>query len=78
MQLSPLVALLVAVMLRAGAGWGGCIVALLKDTDAIAFIAQLRDGYYRKALAAGQLDDSRLAAAIFMTKPSHGASCIRC
>ncbi|KAL0953236.1 hypothetical protein HGRIS_004489 [Hohenbuehelia grisea] len=52
-----------------GAGWGGCTVSLVAESDVDGFIAKLREAYkpYR------ELDDERLGEAIFATKPSSGA-----
>ena len=53
-----------------GAGWGGCIVALVHQQAAADFIESLKTAYYGDlGLGRDQLD-----TAIFVTKPGQGAS----
>jgi len=53
-----------------GAGWGGCMVALVPEDKLASFIPNILDNYYKPL----NLDQSRVASAIFATKPGAGAS----
>jgi len=53
-----------------GAGWGGCIVALVHQDAAAAFIESLKTAYYGSM----GLDREQLSSAIFITRPGQGAS----
>ena len=53
-----------------GAGWGGCIVALVPTSSVEDFISGLVREYYSNLPAAEGKDQSEY---IFPTKPGHGA-----
>eukprot|EP00092_Neocalanus_flemingeri_P030622 GFUD01033250.1.p1 GENE.GFUD01033250.1~~GFUD01033250.1.p1 ORF type:complete len:462 (+),score=155.08 GFUD01033250.1:419-1804(+) len=53
-----------------GAGWGGCIVALVEEKSAAKFIENLKTAYYEPM----QLGTEELNSAIFVTRPGQGAS----
>jgi len=53
-----------------GAGWGGCIVALVQAENAQDFIKKIKAAYYDPMGVAGDTLDN----ALFVTKPSQGAS----
>merc|ERR1712154_426293 len=53
-----------------GAGWGGCIVALVNQGAADDFIESLKTAYYGDM----GLEREKLDSAIFVTKPGQGAS----
>jgi len=53
-----------------GAGWGGCIVALVQQEAAEDFIESMKTAYY----GARGLSKEQLDSAIFVTKPGQGAS----
>jgi galactokinase len=53
-----------------GAGWGGCTVSLVTESQVPAFIASIRRAY---APYEG-LDDIKLRDVIFSTKPGGGAA----
>ncbi|KAF6266742.1 hypothetical protein COO60DRAFT_11231 [Scenedesmus sp. NREL 46B-D3] len=57
----------------AGAGWGGCVVALVPAADAPAFMLRVRQAFYEPALAAGKLSREQLQACLFVTAPAGGA-----
>ena len=69
-----------------GAGWGGCMVALVAEAGAEAFISAVRAEYYGDIKGAaedikgaaedikGAAEAKRLDSAIFVTKPGPGAS----
>jgi len=52
-----------------GAGWGGCTVSLVSETEVEAFIAKIKNSYgpYKG------LEGEKLHEVIFATKPSSGA-----
>ena len=50
-----------------GAGWGGCAVSLVANSDIEAFLGKLREGYYKDK------DDDLLASSLFATQPGPGA-----
>ena len=52
-----------------GAGWGGCMVALIREAEAGALIQALRADYYGDTG-----DTARLDSAIFVTRPGAGAA----
>jgi galactokinase len=60
-------------MLAAGAGWGGCVVALLPAAEATAFMQQVQQQFYEPAVAAGRLAREQLQSCLFMTVPAGGA-----
>jgi galactokinase len=53
-----------------GAGWGGCIVALVLTTEVDSFIRGLESDYYSNLSAAQGKDRSEY---LFPTKPGSGA-----
>jgi len=53
-----------------GAGWGGCIVALVQQEAAADFIESLKTAYYGSL----GLDAAKLNTTVFVTKPGQGAS----
>lgn len=59
-----------------GAGWGGCIVALVPADETESFVQKLKAGYapYK------DLEGEKLREAVFASKPSSGASgeCFYC
>lgn len=52
-----------------GAGWGGCTVSLVSETNVHSFIQKLKEAYtpYRA------MDDDQLREVVFATKPGGGA-----
>jgi galactokinase len=58
-----------------GAGWGGCIVALVPLSKVDAFIAGIKEDYYQNLEAAKGKD---LNGFIFKTGPGAGAYIIDC
>jgi N-acetylgalactosamine kinase len=57
-----------------GAGWGGCMVALVKEGDVGPYIQALKDRFFQKRVASGELDASDLDSVVFATGPCPGAS----
>lgn len=58
---------------HAGAGWGGCIVALVREEQVQAFVEQLRQQYYLPRVQAGRLQAEEVEACCFMSTPAAGA-----
>ena len=54
-----------------GAGWGGCMVALMTDSQADDYIRHLTENYYGKLAGAEEID---LKSVIFKTEPGSGAA----
>ncbi|KAG2487013.1 hypothetical protein HYH03_014383 [Edaphochlamys debaryana] len=59
-----------------GAGWGGCMVSLVKDEQVDAFLDEMRDKYYKARIDSGSLPEAELGEVLFATKPSNGAAFI--
>jgi galactokinase len=58
----------------AGAGWGGCIIALVPEDKVAAFRQQLMDLYYCPLVGKGAVSAHDLALCVFDSSPSAGAS----
>jgi galactokinase len=56
-------------MSYAGAGWGGCTVSLVAETEVESFITKIKNAYGPYA----GLEGEKLHEVIFATKPSSGA-----
>ncbi|XP_063241053.1 N-acetylgalactosamine kinase [Bacillus rossius redtenbacheri] len=56
-----------------GAGWGGCVVALTTTSTADAYIAMLKEKFYKGHPSVGNRD---LDSLVFATEPSGGAEVI--
>ena len=57
-----------------GAGWGGCMVALVKEADVGPYIQALKDRFFQKHVASGELDATDLDSVVFASGPCPGAS----
>ncbi|XP_059645858.1 galactokinase-like isoform X1 [Cornus florida] len=57
-----------------GAGWGGCAVALVKDSSVPQFILDLKDQFYQSRIEKGVISKFDLGLYIFASKPSNGAA----
>merc|ERR1719443_701908 len=57
-----------------GAGWGGCMVALVKEADVGPYIQALKDRFFQKRVASGELDATDLDSVVFASGPCPGAS----
>ena len=53
-----------------GAGWGGCVVALVADDNIERFMSTVRRRYYNNI---EDMNDAKFATAVFVTKPGAGA-----
>jgi len=56
-----------------GAGWGGCIVALVQDSRVEAFKQQLVQQYYQPLVSKGVIMEQELPQCLFATSPAAGA-----
>ncbi|EFJ30960.1 hypothetical protein SELMODRAFT_144964 [Selaginella moellendorffii] len=59
-----------------GAGWGGCVVALVHEASVPAFILSLKEGFYNSRIQKGIVKPESLGLYVFASKPSSGAAVI--
>lgn len=59
-----------------GAGWGGCVVALVRETEVAPFLASVRSAFFapRASAAVGDNPGFAIDDVLFATKPSAGAA----
>lgn len=57
-----------------GAGWGGCAVALVKDSIVPQFILNLKERFYQSRIHRGVINNNDLGLYVFASKPSSGAA----
>nr|AZQ20737.1 putative galactokinase protein [Rosa hybrid cultivar] len=57
-----------------GAGWGGCAVALVKDSIVPQFILNLKERFYQSRIRRGVINNNDLGLYVFASKPSSGAA----
>ncbi|KAM1723392.1 hypothetical protein COP2_022277 [Malus domestica] len=57
-----------------GAGWGGCAVALVKDSIVPQFILNLKERFYQSRIDRGVINNNDLGLYVFASKPSSGAA----
>ncbi|CAA7017070.1 unnamed protein product [Microthlaspi erraticum] len=57
-----------------GAGWGGCAVALVKESGVSQFIAAVKEKYYKKRVEKGVVKEEDMELYLFASKPSSGAA----
>ncbi|KQK12302.1 hypothetical protein BRADI_1g02810v3 [Brachypodium distachyon] len=60
-----------------GAGWGGCAVALVKESIVPQFILSLKEKYYKSRIDRGVVKQSELGLYVFASKPSSGAAILK-
>ncbi|MFQ6655351.1 hypothetical protein Gotur_025945 [Gossypium turneri] len=60
-----------------GAGWGGCTVALVKESIVPQFIAKLTEQFYKSRIDKGMINKNDLSLYVFASKPSSGAAIIK-
>lgn len=60
-----------------GAGWGGCVVALVKEEEVDSFISALKETYYKPLLERGKIKEEDLDLYVFASKPSAGAAVLK-
>ncbi|GFH30822.1 uncharacterized protein HaLaN_29744 [Haematococcus lacustris] len=64
-------------MEQPGAGWGGCTVSLVKESDVDAFMAAVRERYYASRIASGVVSEADMDKMFFASKPSSGAAVLK-
>ncbi|PIA60990.1 hypothetical protein AQUCO_00300482v1 [Aquilegia coerulea] len=57
-----------------GAGWGGCAVALVKESIVPQFILNLKEKYYHSRIEKGTIKGNEIGLYLFASKPSSGAA----
>ncbi|KAL5785011.1 hypothetical protein ACOSQ2_007403 [Xanthoceras sorbifolium] len=57
-----------------GAGWGGCAVALVKESIVPQFIINLKEKFYQSRIDKGVINKNDLGLYFFASKPSSGAA----
>ncbi|KAJ8528886.1 hypothetical protein K7X08_030626 [Anisodus acutangulus] len=57
-----------------GAGWGGCAVALVKESLVPQFILNLKEQFYQSRIDKGTISKNDLGLYIFASNPSSGAA----
>ncbi|XP_030539890.1 galactokinase [Rhodamnia argentea] len=57
-----------------GAGWGGCAVALVKESIVPQFILNLKERFYQSRIDRGVINKNDLGLYLFASKPSSGAA----
>ncbi|ESR32589.1 hypothetical protein CICLE_v10004815mg [Citrus x clementina] len=57
-----------------GAGWGGCAVALVKESIVPQFILNLKEQFYQSRINQGVINKNDLGLYVFASKPSSGAA----
>ncbi|KAH0933918.1 hypothetical protein HID58_011035, partial [Brassica napus] len=55
-----------------GAGWGGCAVALVKESGVSQFISVVKEKYYKKRIEKGVVKEEDMELYLFASKPSSG------
>ncbi|XP_068659747.1 galactokinase-like [Aristolochia californica] len=61
-----------------GAGWGGCAVALVKESLVPQFIMNLKESYYQARIEKGIINKNDIGLYVFASKPSSGAAILKC
>lgn len=57
-----------------GAGWGGCAVALVKESIVPRFILNLKEQFYQSRIEKRVIEKNELGLYVFASKPSSGAA----
>ncbi|CAI5473753.1 unnamed protein product [Closterium sp. Yama58-4] len=60
-----------------GAGWGGCVVALVHAHETDSFLAHLKEDFYAPKIAAGTITAADLPNCVFASHPAAGAALLR-
>lgn len=60
-----------------GAGWGGCAVALVKESIVPQFILNLKEKFFQSRIDRGVIKKNDLGLYVFASKPSSGAAIFR-
>ncbi|CAN6809582.1 unnamed protein product [Brassica oleracea] len=57
-----------------GAGWGGCAVALVKESGVSQFLSVVKEKYYKKRIEKEVVKEEDMELYLFASKPSSGAA----
>ncbi|XP_019181234.1 PREDICTED: galactokinase [Ipomoea nil] len=60
-----------------GAGWGGCAVALVKESHIPHFILNLKEQFYQSRIDKGVINRNDLGMYVFASNPSSGAAILK-
>lgn len=60
-----------------GAGWGGCVVSLVKESTVPSFVLSLKEGFYQSRIEKGVINRNDLGLYVFASKPSSGAAILK-
>ncbi|XP_047315936.1 galactokinase-like [Impatiens glandulifera] len=60
-----------------GAGWGGCAVALVKESIVPQFILKLKEEFYQSRIDKGVVNQKELGLYVFASKPSSGSAILK-
>eukprot|EP00249_Psilotum_nudum_P010289 c22453_g1_i1 orf=282-1847(-) len=60
-----------------GAGWGGCVVALVRENAVPSFILSLKEAFYQLRIEKGLINRNDLGLYVFASKPSGGAAILK-
>jgi len=60
-----------------GAGWGGCVVALVAKDAVESVINSVRETFYKSRIESGVVDADELSSVLFATMPSTGAAILK-
>jgi N-acetylgalactosamine kinase len=60
-----------------GAGWGGCAVALVRESEVESFLATMRARFYDKRVSKGLVKKEELGKFLFASRPAAGAAVVR-
>ncbi|CAM6084485.1 unnamed protein product [Calypogeia fissa] len=60
-----------------GAGWGGCVVALVEESSVPGFISSLKDEFYQSRIDKQLIKAEDLGTYVFASKPSGGAAILK-
>ncbi|KAI8819376.1 ribosomal protein S5 domain 2-type protein [Fimicolochytrium jonesii] len=60
-----------------GAGWGGCVVSLVAESEVESFIGKVREAYYDKRRPDLKGKDAEMEDYVFASKPGGGAAVVR-
>ena len=56
-----------------GAGWGGCTVSLIAETETEKFIETMKKEYYSKPELKERIEKNGISNVVFATQPCEGA-----
>ncbi|PSC75650.1 Galactokinase [Micractinium conductrix] len=57
-----------------GAGWGGCTVSLVRESEVAGFIQKVKAGYFQGLIDAARITEADLPQCLFASKPASGGA----